>query len=375
MASNIKCPHCGKVIEITEVLHDQVQLEVRAEVEAALTRKIEADLTKKYEEKARLEVTDLKNELVEKEKRLKDFREQELKIREEKRALEDKSKNMDLELARRLDEERQKIEAVTMEKMSEENRLKSKEKDKVIDDLKKSLEDAQRRAQQGSQQLQGEVLELDLEETLRHNFSHDLIEPIEKGTRGADVRQTVRTSKGTVCGTILWELKRTKAWAGDWIPKLKADLREEHADIPVIVSSVLPKEIKTNLGNVENVWVCDFSLAMVLADILRRKLIDVAREKFIAKNKESKSEAIYDYVTSNEFIQHVESLAEVFNEMQEQIHKEKVAFEKIWKVREAQSQRLFKSTAAIVGEMQGRVGSSSMPAIKGLEVMELGDGE
>jgi len=366
MATTFKCPHCGKTIEISEA--------IRHGIEKEMEQKIEDKLRVEIEEKTSLELTDLKKQLEEKEEKVSELRENELKLREDRRKLEERERELKLEVQRQLDEQRKKIEEEVLKQAIEEHRLKDKEKDKVIDDLKNALDDARRKAQQGSQQLQGEILELDLEATLRTTFPNDEIEPVGKGVRGADVRQVVKSPKGFICGVILWETKRTKAWSDGWVSKLKQDLRAEKANIPVIVSSVLPDEAQSGFGTKDGVWVVNFSLILPLASLLRKNLLDIGFQKAVTLHKGEKADYLYEYVTSHEFRQQLEALVEVYNEMQIQLDKEKAAFERIWKVREGQITRLVTSTANVVGSIQGRVGSSALQ-IKGLDFPELEDGE
>ena len=236
-------------------------------------------------------------------------------------------------------------------------------------DMKNKIEDLQQKVTQGSQQLQGEVQELDMEEYLRSAFPFDEISPVEKGVRGADICQTVRTNLGNVCGVILWESKHTKAWSDDWASKLKEDLRSSKANIPIIITSILPKSIISGFGLYEGVWVCEPKFVQPIAEIMRLRLIEAAREKFVSQNRVEKSETLYNYIVSHEFRQQVENIVEVYQEMQEQIIKERAAFEKIWKARETQTQRLLTGTAGIVGSMQGIVGQS-LPPVKGLDLLE-----
>jgi hypothetical protein len=366
MSSLIKCPSCGNEIELTEALRKDIEQEVALETEKRVKHELE--------EKMGLELADLKKVVEEKDRKMAEFREQELRLREEKRKLEEKEKELALEVQRKLDEERKKTEEEVLRKAQEEHRLKDLEKEKVISDLKKALEDAQRKAQQGSQQTQGEVLELDLEENLRSAFPNDEIEPVGKGVRGADVRQTVKSQGGTVCGVILWESKRTKAWTDEWTAKLKADLRAEGANIPVIVSETLPKEAQSGMGVKDGVWVVSFPLVLPLAALLRKNLLEVAYQKVVSADKGSKAGLLYEYVTGHEFRQQVEALVEVYQEMMEEINKEKSAFERIWKTREMQLKRYLSSTANICGAIQGAVGPSVIQ-IKGLELLELQEGK
>lgn len=375
MDNQIKCPSCGHSFAITEVLKSELEKEFsekHKEEIIELQKTVEKKVRKELEEKSFLEIKDLKITLEEKEEKLSSMREEELKLREERRKLEEKEKDMDLSLQRKLDEERKKVEEKVTKQASDEFRLKDMEKEKVISDLKHALEDAQRKASQGSQQTQGEVLELDLENTLRNAFPQDTIEAVEKGVRGADLRQIVKSPMGTICGVILWESKRTKDWHEEWLMKLKDDLRAEKADIPAIVSTSLPKEAENGFGLKEGVWIVSYSLFLPVAIILRKSIFDVARQKALSANRGRNADLLYEFITGNEFKQQIEAIVEVYTEMNEQIFKEKNAFEKIWKNREGQLKRLITGTINIYAGAQGLVGKS-MPQIKGLDLLEIGE--
>jgi hypothetical protein len=358
MKTTFVCPHCKKEVEISEAFAHDVEEKIRAELA----------------QKESIEITDLKKALQEKDKKMDEFRDRELELREEKRKLEEKEKELNLVVQRQIDDERKKIEEKVIKQSAEEHRLKDLEKEKKISDMEKLVEELKRKAQQGSQQTQGEVLELDLEHLLTSTFPHDEIQPVGKGIRGADIKQVVKSPKGYICGVILWESKRTKAWSDGWVSKLKEDLRSEKANIPVIVSSVTPKEAETGMGLKDGVWVVKYPLAVALASLLRKNLLDIGYQKAIASQKGEKSDMLYEYVTGYEFRQQVESLAESYNEMMSQLVREKTALQKSWKTREAQIQRMILATGNIYGKMQGLVGSS-MPQVKGLEMMELESGE
>jgi hypothetical protein len=380
MQNSIVCPKCGEKIEITEAFRSQIENEVNQSLskkhEEELTevkRQAEVQARKQIEEKYTLEQKDLQEQLKEARDKNEQFREQELQLRKEKRAMEEREKEFALEVEKKLATERKAIEEKVLKHAVDEHRLKDLEKEKVISDLKKALEDAQRKAQQGSQQLQGEILELNLEEVLRDNFRDDSIEEIEKGVSGADLRHIVKSGKGNTCGTILWESKQTKAWTDKWVSKLKADLRSEKANVPVIVTTALPEEAKSGLGLKDGVWVCSFDFVLPLATLIRQRLYEVAYQKAVQLHQGDKADLLYEFVTGHEFRQQVEALVEVYNEMQEQVVKERIVFEKQWRAREGQIKRLVFSTASIYGSMQGVVGSS-MPQVKGLEMEELGSG-
>lgn len=375
--NTIRCTHCGKEIEISEALSHELKASYEQDYQKKLEqaqKDVEGKVRKELLEKGGLELADLKKQLDEKSKKVDEMREQEIKLRNEKRRLEDKEKEMNLELERRMDEERKKVEEKVLREESERQRLKEAEKDKVINDLKVALEDAQRKASQGSQQLQGEVQELDLEVNLREVFPDDEIIPIGKGVNGADIRQIVKTKRGNACGEILWESKRTKAWGGDWADKLKGDVRAQKATMGIIISSVLPKDLKTTFGFWEGIYVTTYECYLPLVEVLRQKLIEVAYQKFVSQNRGEKADILYEFVTSHEFRQQVEALAEVYQESLEQITKERAAFERSWKARESQARRILLATSSMYGSMQGIVGGS-MPQIKAFDLFELEDGK
>jgi len=378
MANLIKCPHCSKTFELTDAIKHQIEEELEStisekhkqDIENA-RKEIEEKLKKELGDKKKIELLDLEKQNAEKERKIQELMEGELKLREEKRKMEDKDRERELEMQRKLDEEKKKIEETVLKQAVEEHRFKDLEKDKKISDLQKQLEDALIKTKVGSQQLQGEVLELDIETLLKDNFSNDEIAPVEKGVKGADIRQVVKSPKGYVSGVILWEIKRTKAWTDSWITKLKDDLRAEKANVPVIISTTLPKEIESGFGLYDGVWVVSFDLVLPVAAMIRKSLLDVAYEKAVSSHKGGKSEILYDYITSHEFRQQLEAIVEVYREMQDSIMKEKSAYERIWKAREGQLQRLMSSTANVVGSIQGRVGQTALP-IKGLDLLDDG---
>ncbi|MBL8159741.1 DUF2130 domain-containing protein [Candidatus Saccharibacteria bacterium] len=288
-------------------------------------------------------------------------------LREERKAKE----NAEFEAQKKIAEEEAKIRQEVQKSADEKARLNLAAKEKTITDLQKALDEAQRKAAQGSQQLQGEIMELDLEEALAANFRDDEIAPVAKGVRGGDIMQTVKSPRGTGCGSIIWEIKRTKNWVDGWIPKLKEDARNARASIAIIVTEVMPKHITEDIGQHSGVWICKPQLAIVLGALLRKSLLDAGMQKAIAENRGDKAEALYNFVTSHEFIQQIESMVETYQEMTTQVTKERIAYEKLWAQREKQAQKLLMGTANIIGSMQGHVGQAAMLRIKGLE---LGDG-
>jgi hypothetical protein len=292
-------------------------------------------------------------------------------LREEKKARE----NAELEAQKKLATEESKIRETALKEADEKQRLNLAAKEKTITDLQKALDEAQRKAAQGSQQLQGEIMELDLERALAEAWRDDLVEPVPKGINGADIAHTVRSQRGTECGLILWEIKRTKNWTDGWIPKLKEDVRNAKASVAIIVTEAMPKQLEQDMGQLQGVWICKPQLAVVLGSLLRKCLLDVGRQKALADNRGDKAEALYNFVTSHEFVLQIENMVETYSDMATQINKERIAYEKIWAQRQKQVQTLLLSTANIVGSMQGYVGQASMPKIKGLDLLEAGEDE
>lgn len=384
--NTIVCPNCGK--EISEAF----KLQIEKEIIQKEREKYKLDLENAKKENLDEAVKIAKEQFAEKEKKyevqiqqknqkLDELREKELKLIQAKTDLEQQKKEMQLQVARQIGEKSKELIETAYRKAAEEHaktehilKLRELEKDKTIADLKKGLEEANRKAQSGgSQQLQGEVLELEVEDMLKKLFPQDIIQEIAKGVSGSDIRHIIKSPLGLNCGTILWECKRTKNWQQSWISKLKADLRNEKADIPVIVSTILPKEVKTSIDVVEGVYLCDFSYAAFLALTLRERIIAVARQKAISANKDNKAERLYNAVTSNPFKQHLKFLFETYKRMREQTEKERKVFDKLWKERDIQIDQLTKSTVSIYTTMAAELGSS-MPQIEDFDLDMLTSG-
>ena len=371
---SIICPHCKKTFELSDALDTEYKETLVAELEKKHQEEYEKErkvLEEKTAERVRKELDiklrekDLATEQAEKQS--KELQEQLLTYIKTNNELKEKDRSRELELQKKLEEESEKIRLKVREEAEKESRLKLLEKDKQIQDARKEAEDMKRRLEQGSQQLQGEILELELENTLRVAFPYDEIIAVAKGANGADVKQIVKSSRGTVCGVILWEFKRTKTWGKDWIGKLKEDLQAEKANVGVIASQELPKEAVEGMAVVEGVWVCKTSLVLPLAELLRSNLYDVAKQKALQQNSTEKASQVFSYITSHEFEQHVRTIIDTYKEMLEQLNKERGTFERSWKQREGQIQKIFLTTAGIVGSIQGRAGSNILQ-IKGLEL-------
>lgn len=377
MKNTVKCPKCDFDFELTEALKQQVQKQAIASLEARYEKEktefeknVAIKIEKKVKDKLKLEIQNQKDEVDELKENNKELTKQLIELNKTLRSLQQKDDKRELQYQKQLNEKTKTIKEKAEKDESEKSRLEKAELEKKLTDTQKALTEAQRKAKQGSQQLQGEILELDLEKELKKTFPQDKIEEIKKGSAGADTRHIVLSPRGFKCGTILWESKRTKKWGNTWISKLKRNLREEGADIPVIVSEVLPDGIDKGIGEKEGVWICSSSFIKPLAKILRSKVLEVAYQKAVSDNKNEKSEIIYSFVTSHEFRQQVEAIVEVYKDAKEQIDKEKRAFKKQWSQRDAQLERILLSTANIYGKMQGTAGKA-MPQIKDLEILQI----
>jgi len=365
----IKCPDCGAVIELSEAIsHDiEVRLKQQYENEIGKTKKaIEEKAKKEAQESLNIKISDLNEQLEEKTKNLKEAQRQELELRKRQRELVEKEEKLELELSRKIDAERQKIIQKTSKEFEETHRLKDAEKDKQLDDMKKQIDELKRKSEQGSQQMQGEVLELELEESLKEEFPFDVIEPVAKGVKGGDIIQTVKTQSGRICGKILWETKRTKNWSDSWIQKLKDDQRDAKADLAILVSETLPKGFH-HFRLISGVWVTDILSAVSLALALRVVLIQVARERETQVGKKEKMELAYNYLTGQEFRNRVEAIVESFTAMKADLEAERRAMLKIWAKREKQIERVISNAAGMHGDLQ-EIAGSSLPTIKMLEL-------
>jgi hypothetical protein len=242
-----------------------------------------------------------------------------------------------------------------------------REKDDLIKSMQVQIENLKRRAESGSQEAQGEALEGALQDMLQQTFPFDRIEEVKKGQRGADVLQVVRNNTGKECGKILWESKYTKDFQKGWIEKLKKDQQEAGAEIAVITTITLPKEIK-NFGPFENVWITNFASAAGLSAALRMGLINAAREKALTDNQETLKDIIYKYVTGREFAMQIRAVAEAFIRMQGDLNKEKRAMERVWKSREKQIETVLSNITGIRGSLEGYVGQKILPSMETLSL-------
>jgi hypothetical protein len=282
------------------------------------------------------------------------------------RELDDARREIDLTIERRVQDSLVEIRQKAKVEAEEGLKLKVAEREQQIASMQRQIEDLKRKAEQGSQQLQGEVLEIELEAALRVNFPLDTIEPVGKGEFGGDVIQNVITPLGQACGAILWETKRTKNFSDGWLAKLRADQRAAGAELAILVSTALPKGVEA-FGCIDGVWITEFRFALPLTVALRQSLIEVAATRQAHEGQESKMELVYRYLTGPKFRHRVEAIVEKFSEMQADLDKERKTTMRLWAKREAQIHGVIESTVGMYGDLQGIAGKA-LQEIEGLDV-------
>lgn len=404
MSNLIACPNCHTEIAINEVLEAQLSDQIRAEFESEIRAKhsaLDADkkqleldrraalktqesleeriregvetgrkamlvkATQVAEEKLAVEIQDRNSQLEEMAAKLKVSQRHELALRERERKLESEKQELTLAAAREVDAQRSSIRQEALKQFAQEHHMKDAERQKMVSDLRKQIDDLKRKAEQGSQQTQGEIQELALEQVLEAAFSADTIEAVAKGVNGADVLQRVHSSvSGASCGSILWESKRTKGWSKGWLPKLRDDQRAARAACAVIVTQTLPEGVD-HFALIDGVWVCSWSCVKGLAMALRVGLMEASKNRLAAEGRAEKMEVVYNYLSGKEFQRCVEGIVEAFVMLRTDLEKEKRSMKTIWNRREKQIDRAIDNTAGLYGDLQGIIGAS-LPTVEGL---------
>lgn len=402
--SVVVCPSCGASFDVSEILYTQIEKEVRDSIDTqfagerktlkverekleharkaldgkqeALDEDIKAGVAehlksakKDLEQRIRAAVKEerseqfetMQEELERKSEEVKELNKTKAQIEKLKREKEELKDKVEAEAQKRLNETLQEEKV----KLEERMELKLGEKEGLIEQLRKQLQDAQRRAEQGSIQLQGETQELAIEEWLRGQFPLDVISEVKKGAKGADCLQVVNTAAQQACGSVYYESKRTKAFQPGWIEKLKADMRARGADIGVIVTQAMPKNM-VRMGQKDGVWICGFEEFKGLCLVLRESLVQVSDAIISQENKGGKMSMLYDYLTSNEFRMQVEAIVEGFVEMQSDLDKERRAMENAWKRREKQIDKVLLNTNHMYSSIRGIAGNavSAVPQLE-----------
>lgn len=307
--------------------------------------------------KQKLELQSLQGQIQEKNTKLEEAQRAQADALRKTRELEEKERELELTVEKRVKSELEVTRSNAKREAEAELGLRIKDKDLTIEAMHRQIEDLKRRAEQGSQQQQGEVLELEIEGALRSNFPWDSIEPVGKGEFGGDVLQRVRNTNGNECGSILWETKRTRNWSDGWLLKLKTDQRAAQADVSIIVSEALPKDVQS-FGLVDGVWVTSMKCALPVAVALRETLLSVAGAKLASEGQQTKMEMIYEYLTGPRFRHRVEAIIEQLDLMQADLNRERKTMQKLWSKREQQLRVMGGATAGMYGDLQGIAGNS-----------------
>ncbi len=392
MNDQIVCPHCRKSIPLTQAVSHQLKEQMEREREeekkkwaAAFHKRVDEEKKKFESEYAKakesfelsvkqkiykemqMQFEDAKNEKDELAKQNKALQDQLIETNRLIRQTRNEAEQKRLEMEKKLGEEQEKMRVDMQKRADEEYHLKMLEKDKKLNDVIKLNEELKRKLEQGSQQTQGEVLELELETILKREFPYDEIKPVPKGIRGGDLLQVVKDNYGKTCGTIIWETKRTKSWSNEWLVKLKEDQRSIKAELAVLVTQVLPAEVKY-FGNVDQIWICEFGCFLGVATALRSKLIEVMAIKLSSVGKNEKMEVLYNYLAGTEFKQRVEAIVEAFRSMQDDLKKERVWFMAKWAKQEKNITKVIDNTFGMQGDLQSIIGKS-LVEIEGMDLL------
>jgi hypothetical protein len=409
MPTNIKCPSCGNIFDVEDVLSADLEKKYQKDYQNKLEKSLASVEVQKKEltdaqnlfeekrkkenelftqkinqEKQKMEVelqqqlrksitADFENKLrmledsnKDNEEKLKLSRKKELEFLQKEQELKNREAELEISVQRKLQEERtklseeiRKIEEQKTSAKESEYQLRLKELEKQLDDQKKLADEMKRKAEQGSMQLQGEVQELALEELLKTAFPFDEILEVGKGVRGADCIQHVRNNFGQVCGKIIFESKRTENFGTDWVEKLKADMRSQGADLAVLITKTMPKDMN-QFGERNGVWICKFDEARALVHVLRDGIIKIYGASKSQENRGDKMHLLYDYLTSNEFSEQWKAIREGFMSMKQSIQKERDVMEKLWKSREKQLEKVLLNAAHVKGSIEGIAGQDSI---------------
>ena len=317
------------------------------------------------------EITNLQAVMKDRDAKLAEAQKSQVELIRKQRELDDAKREMELNIEKQVQAGLGQARDKARKEAEESLKLLVMEKDQKITSMQQKIEELKQKAEQGSQQLQGEVQELELESTLRAKFPRDTIEPVPKGEFGGDALQRVFSPGGQACGTILWEAKRTKNWSDGWLPKLRDDQRAAKAEIAVIVSRVLPREVES-FDLIDGVWVTSTACALPVAMALRQSLIDLMATRQTGEGQQTKMGMVYDYLTGPHFRQRVGAIVEAFTSMQDDLNAEKKAITKQWAKRESQIERVMQATVGMYGDLQGIAGKS-LKEIEGLDVKMLGE--
>ena len=358
-----------------ESIDEQIESKVKSERERIAVeeaKKARLALATDLEQKAK-ELVELQEVLKERNAKLAEAQDAQAELIRKQRELDDAKREMELTIEKRVQESLVKVRDQAKKDAEEGLKLKVLEKEQTIASMQRKIEELKHKAEQGSQQLQGEAQELELERTLQAKFPLDSVEPVPKGEFGGDVLQRVTGPTGQRAGTILWESKRTRNWSDGWLPKLRGDQRAAKAEVAIIVSQALPKDVDS-FDLVDDVWVTDPRFAIPVAIALRQSLIELAAARQAGEGQQTKMELVYQYLTGSRFRQRVQAIVEKFTDMQQDLDKERKTMTRLWAKREEQIRGVIESTAGMYGDLQGIAGRT-LQEIEGLDIKLLPDSQ
>jgi len=388
----LKCPKCHHNIKLTEELAGPLLASTREQYEDQLVSlkqtqahelakaksAIEAEALQKAKAEVegvlRAKVTDLENSemrLYDSNKKLAEAQKAQAEFMRKTRELDDQQRELELTIEKRVAGGIEAARTGAKAEAEEMIRLRMAEKDRTLESLQKQIEVLKQKAEQGSQQLQGEVQELDLEKRLHARFPRDTIEPVGKGQQGGDIIQHVMSGSGMFCGDIIWESKRTKSWSDSWLPKLRDDQQAAKADVAILVTETMPKGTESTMVEyIDGIWVVSVKAFMAMAIALHEQLVEVAAARKAGEGQETKMGMVYEYLTGMRFKQRVQAIVEAFSTMREDLDKERRAITKQWSKREEQIERVMQGTVGMYGDLQGIAGKS-LGEIEGLSMKSL----
>ena len=400
MSSNLTtCPNCGHQFDAGLAMQKHLEIELKKNLEAQekanvlkmeeLKRQLaeekrvfereekkkmwaiaQSEAQKRAEAQNAAQLQALKEDNEAKQKQILLSQQKELELLKKEQELKNQQDMLKIQLEKQLIERSKEIEETAKKKKDEEFELVKKEYEKKLETQMNLVNEMKRKAEQGSMQLQGEVQELEIESLLERTFPFDKVEEIKKGQRGADAILTVVNSLGQDCGKIIFESKRTQNFGGDWIEKLKDDQRSAGAEIAVLVTQVMPKDMD-RFGEKEGVWICGFHEVKSLVFVLREILIRTQMARSANENKADKMSILYNFLTSNQFRQQIEAIVEGFSNLKVELDKEKRAMQRIWKEREMQIEKVISNTIDMYGSIKGIAGNAIAP----IQTLELPEGE
>ena len=349
----------GELAAAKAGIDEQVATKLKAErlvIVAEEAKKAKLLAASDLEQKAK-ELGDLQEVLKQRDVKLAEAQQAQADLLRKQRELDDAKREMDLTIEKKVQESLIAVRDKAKLEAEESLKLRVAEKEEQISSMQKQIEELRRKAEQGSQQLQGEVLELELESLLRSKFPLDLIEPVPKGEFGGDALQRILGVSGQPCGTILWESKRTKNWTEGWLAKLRDDQRKAGADLALLITTALPKGV-TAFDLVDGIWVAEPRCALPVAIALRQSLIEIAKVRQAGDGQQTKMELVYDYLTGPRFRHRIEAIVEKFSDMQDDLDRERKVTMKQWAKREGQIRGVLEATVGMYGDLQGIAGKA-----------------